>query len=536
MDRTIIDPLEQMRDFDFVMAEHDALVGLGSLAQDILSQLNLAATSQTVVAGVAASQTSTPSLTVNLGPGRVYTLAAADATATGSIPQDLTTICQQGISAAQSVTLVPPTAGQSQWNLIQCQFQQGDTVRPNDPTNGVVPFYNASNPTIPNPTTINTVRQGRLIVQVISGAAAATGSETPPQPTNNWSPLYLVDLAGGQTQITNGQILTAGPSVGTGVPANYPRAPLLAGLLASHHSGAPGQAPKINLASEVQGILPYANMSPVRTLLSAPLNLYVNGSTGNDSNPGTSPSLAFRTINAAVSSSYHNYDFNGNSLTINVANGAYSITGTNTWTASFIGQPLGCTTVNLIGNINSPGSVTLTGTTANGVQVGLGANVQIQGVTIAASGTANGVTTFAGVGLYCSQGLVSIFNSIIGSCGYAQIQCTDGVVTFGTQPMSFTGTTPTSLLSTNGGQIWLQSSTVTVTGLTITGAALQNGFAVAYQSGAVNAANATFIGSATGQKFAVSQAASIFTNGAGANFFPGSTSGLISSATFGVYG
>lgn len=95
---------------------------------------------------------------------------------------------------------------------------------------------------------------------MLYGAIATTGSEVPPTPTTGYVPLYLVDLAFGQTTIAQSQILTAGPSVGTGVPSTYPQAPFLTGLLNSHHSGGAGQAPKIKLASETQGILPMANL------------------------------------------------------------------------------------------------------------------------------------------------------------------------------------------------------------------------------------------------------------------------------------
>jgi hypothetical protein len=57
----------------------------------------------------------------------------------------------------------------------------------------------------------------------------------------------MVDLAYGQTAVAQSQIKTCGPSVGTGVPTNYPVAPFLAGLLNSHHGGVAGQAPQIKM-------------------------------------------------------------------------------------------------------------------------------------------------------------------------------------------------------------------------------------------------------------------------------------------------
>jgi microcystin-dependent protein len=73
-------------------------------------------------------------------------------------------------------------------------------------------------------------RTATVAVQVVYGNVATTGSEVPPNPTAGWVPLYLVDLAFGQTQITAAQILTAGPLAGGNVPSNYPRAPFLQAL------------------------------------------------------------------------------------------------------------------------------------------------------------------------------------------------------------------------------------------------------------------------------------------------------------------
>lgn len=262
--RTIIYSQEQMRSFDFVQAEHDILLAMAQTMQDVCSGQGT-----TVITGLAGTQTGSPSLTINIAAGAIYQAASADAAAAGAIPQDLTSIFQQGTAAAQTVTLSTSgiSSGQSRWTLIQAQFQQIDQVRPSDPNGGVLLYFNAANPAQPlqGPgglgATQNTMRNGALVLSQVNGVAATTGTETPPNPTGGWVPLYLIDLAFGQTQILTANILTAGPSVGTGVPSNYPNAPLLAGLLASHHGGTNGQAPKIKLASEVQGALPYGNMA-----------------------------------------------------------------------------------------------------------------------------------------------------------------------------------------------------------------------------------------------------------------------------------
>jgi filamentous hemagglutinin family protein len=530
VERAIINTMEQMRDFDFVSFEHDVLVALGGISADLMSALP-----QTVVAGLVAAQSGGGggSLSVVVNAGRIYQFAVADAVATGSIPQDTNIIVQQGFASAQTLTLIPPSTGQSQWNLIQAQFSQVDAVRTGDPNGGVVPFYNPANPSQPTLTSINTVRKGVCVLQVITGSAATTGSEVPPSPTSGWVPLYLIDLAGGQTQIGTSQILPAGPSIGTGVSSAYPYAPFLAGLLASHHSGTAGQAPKIKLtnALEVQGVLPYANMSPVRTLLTSALTLYVNGGTGSDTNIGTAPSIPFKTIQAAISTMYRNYDFNGFSGTISVANGSYLVTtGQNTYAVVFQGMPVGMSQpINIVGNIASAGSVTIGATNGNGILANQGAIVNISGFTITTTGSAIGIVSSAGYGVVAQNAYITLTSCVLGSCGTAQVTASIGGTVVVTSSLSLTGTTLTALTAILGGVLWTNNATITVTGLVVTTA-----FAYSAQGATIEALGNTFIGSATGPRWQAVINGTISTGTSGsATYFPGNSNGAF--ATGGQY-
>jgi hypothetical protein len=220
-----------------------------------------------------ATQTSPASLSINLAQGRIYQQAALDAASYGLLPSDSTLVMQQGFAAAQAVTLTTAalSAGQSQWALVQAMFSPNDQVRANDPTGGVLFYWNSANPSQPlqgpsnTGATQPTERASVCTISVIYGSPATTGSEVPPQPTVGFVPLYLVDLTFGQSAITTGQIVTAGPSVGTGVPSNYPYAPFLAGLLNQHHKGTAGQAPQIDLTAEVKNLLPLANLPASNT-------------------------------------------------------------------------------------------------------------------------------------------------------------------------------------------------------------------------------------------------------------------------------
>lgn len=262
MDRPIIYTQENFRGFDFSAGFRDVFKGLGREAQDILGQVI------TVAAGLAASPASPASLSVTIGMGSILQQAVLDPTAAGDLPVDGNTYFLQAVAwASQSVTLSTAAlaSGQSQWALIEATFAFSDVIRSGDPNAGVLPFYNAANPLSPlqgqagSGGTLPTERTATVSLKVVYGTPATTGSEVPPSADSGYVGLYLIDLVYGQTTITAGQILTAGPSVGTGVPSNYPYAPFLAGLLNQHHKGIPGQAPKIDLTAEVQNVLPNGN-------------------------------------------------------------------------------------------------------------------------------------------------------------------------------------------------------------------------------------------------------------------------------------
>ena len=140
------------------------------------------------------------------------------------------------------------------------------------------PYAGPNNSGDPN----NTVRSELVALQLKAGAPANAGHQATPAVDDGWFGLYVITVNYAQTTVTAGSIAT------------YTNAPFLAAYLQSHHGGVPGQAPKVNLASEVQGTLPYANMAPVRSILTGPLALYV-AVNGNDANNGLTTGTAFAT-------------------------------------------------------------------------------------------------------------------------------------------------------------------------------------------------------------------------------------------------
>ena len=264
MKRPLIYTAELIRDYDAGSGWRDGLEGLAQACADVLGQTDA------LVTGLSAGPQSPASMSINISPGAMYQFIQVDPTAAGSLPASSDVeFVQATLDAVEALVLSTSglASGQSRWALIEAQVQFIDSIREGDPDGGVLGFENAGNPLGPplegpggSGQTLPTVRAGTVVVQVKYGTPATTGSEVPPDPDSGWTGLYLIDLAFGQTTIILGDILVAGPSVGTGVPGDYPAAPFLQGLLNSHHGGVPGQAPQIKLGSEVQGTLGLANL------------------------------------------------------------------------------------------------------------------------------------------------------------------------------------------------------------------------------------------------------------------------------------
>ena len=164
----------------------------------------------TVVTGLAAAQTGTPSLSITVAPGAVYSLITTDTNAYGSLGTDSTQIVKQGlVLAPTTLTLpAPTTTGQSVTHLVQVGYSDLDT------NNQVLSYYNSANPAVPftgpgnTGTSQPTSRKGVCVVSVVQGTPATTGSQTTPSPQTGFVGLYTVTLAYGQTTITTGQIIT----------------------------------------------------------------------------------------------------------------------------------------------------------------------------------------------------------------------------------------------------------------------------------------------------------------------------------------
>ncbi len=225
MDRGIIYPGSIPLDSDILGVNQRALIGIGALAKMALGQT-------TVVDGLIGTQTTTASLTINIGPGSILSLQEVDANAYGSLGTNTNPLVKMGINLTSTpFTLTAPgTAGQSINYLIEAQFLEQDG------TPVVLPYVNPANPSSPYSgpanagTAQNTVRAETVSLQLKSGAAATTGTQTTPATDAGWVPLYVITVNYGQTTITTAEIVQA--SGAPFIPVKLPNVQTLGGVIA----------------------------------------------------------------------------------------------------------------------------------------------------------------------------------------------------------------------------------------------------------------------------------------------------------------
>lgn len=248
--RPIIYTLQQIQSADMLNGWVNSLIGDANSLQAVLGATG------TVISNLVVTPQDPASLTLNISNGFIASLQTVDASAYGSLPANTTQVLQLGGNLVTSVLLdnAGLSAGQAQYILIQAGYIQLDS----DPV--VLPYVNISNPAAPYYGPANsgiaqdTVRNAVCDIQVKYGTPATAGSEVAPSPDAGYVTVAYVDLAHGQVAVTGGEILN--PNL---VPGGTD-SPVLAGLLQSHHGGIPGQAPQIDLTSEVQNLLPMANL------------------------------------------------------------------------------------------------------------------------------------------------------------------------------------------------------------------------------------------------------------------------------------
>ena len=220
MDRTIVYPGAIPLDTDLLKTNRNTMLALGALISSTLG-------TSTIYDGLAVMPTSPASLSVWVAPGCITQMTSVDATGYGSLPPDVgDALMKMGINTGYTVlTLAAPTvSGQSIDYLIEAAFLESDL----DPV--VLPYYNAANPIAPymGPNNTGTAQATQRVQSVLltarPGAAAATGTQTPPAVDAGAVALAVVAVSYGQTQIAAGDItmLPTGAIVPFKLPALRP--------------------------------------------------------------------------------------------------------------------------------------------------------------------------------------------------------------------------------------------------------------------------------------------------------------------------
>lgn len=262
--------------------------------------------------------------------------------------------------------------------------------------------------------------------------------------------------------------------------------------------------------------------------LSAPLTYYVNGTTGSDTNAGTS-SQPFKTIQRAIDVS-SSFDANNFTVRINVADGSY---------ASFVaGASLmrGFGRVEIIGNLANPAAVTISSSTGICCYfIGTQRTYVLGGVKVVATSTSGN-----GCGILADPGVqLGVYNMDFGYCAAYHIWSSRSMITLlgpadgvGASFINISGSAGYHIRASEGGVVGSRGPTLNITAAvtffgfislemishtTFTNTA--NFYAAINNPGNVTA----------GVKFSISGNSIANMNGAGINYFPGPSAGVVSS-------
>jgi len=238
---------------------------------------------------------------------------------------------------------------------------------------------------------------------------------------------------------------------------------------------------------------------------------------GNDSNDGTANTAggAWRTIQQGVNFlSAHIID-GAATVQLKIADGTYAEN-------VVLRRNIGPGAISIVGNNAAPASVVVNsgsgfGFLANGVY-------SLSGVRMVAQLTGGGAVAVVGAGARMTISVVEY-----GPVNTHHNRAVQGGFISLAGAYSVTGTAATHYSSDTTGAVSLNGITVTISGTP----AFSTAFAVAAGSGSVYATAITFSGAATGTRYSAALNGVIFTNGGGANYFPGNGAGA--STTGGQY-
>jgi hypothetical protein len=262
-----------------------------------------------------------------------------------------------------------------------------------------------------------------------------------------------------------------------------------------------------------------------RIILTAATTFYV-GTNGSDANNGLTSGTPWKTLAHAMSVIIGQYDFGGQTVTLQVVAGSSNYTERLTlspWVGggSFIFDG-GGKTINYAGVATNDGTVFLQGGALPGIAT-------IQNVTIASSQGASSLVT--GIFVQSASSLKIGSGVTFGSNFSAHMLALNpGSIIFLAASLTISGNSPNGFF-VNGGVIRLFGGAISITfsaavSIGVVADALNGGGLISLPSSLVTWVNP---GNVTGQRYSVASNAIITTAGGGLNFIPGTIAGTTSS-------
>lgn len=256
MDRSIFYPGEIPRSSDVLKAQKYAMTAIAKLSSALFG-------TSTLLNGLACTPTSPASMTVQVAAGEIYALASMDATDYGSVVADTThQILKQGIVLDTQTfsTPAPATSGHAINYLIQVGYADQDK------DSAVLPYYNASNPSVAWSGPLNTgeaqptTRKGACVVSIKTGVSALAGTQVTPTPDVGYVGAWVVTVLQGATTVVSGNI------------SQYPNAPFLTETLLNKISQATADTRYAQITKAQNGSYVYAEAGGSVNAYTATLN------------------------------------------------------------------------------------------------------------------------------------------------------------------------------------------------------------------------------------------------------------------------
>ena len=274
-----------------------------------------------------------------------------------------------------------------------------------------------------------------------------------------------------------------------------------------------------------RAVTPAGLRAAAREKLTAARTYYVR-TDGSDSNDGLTNSAggAFLTLQKALDVAA-TIDFNGYTVTIQLADGTYSSTVATVPVTT--GQ---ATAANLIiqGNTTTPANVVLDHSTAwvGAITAKAGARVRVKDLKITAGTNGYGLVATRG-------GYIEYIGVNFGAVGHSHMTATDGGLIAQVGAYTISGGGQIHFYAQLGGKFFAQGGTITLSGTP----AFSVAFAQAVDLGLI-VSQATYSGSATGKRYNAASGGMIETYGAGTSHFPGNSAGTgtnFGASPYGMY-